>query len=338
MDSEERDPKLDQRLDQWLDDALAGYTAADPRPGLEQRITATLRSEDRAPARRRWWIIFAPAVAALAVLAVTISLHQDRRPNSKSAANIPQVDGYVTPPRQSVPKRDDSVTQKSSVVNRDRTSQAAARASVGRRSERPAPQRVIVQPDPATLAAENKTAPAAADALISGSSVRNDLPQSRAVASLPTPPPAPVSTPETSGSYKISGHSLASIDKMPSPPHEHPTPKTMQTVEVTAAAPAANMRAKSGSPTSADAFDVAAAETASTTTRGYMPRESPLDRNGQFPVPRPLTHEERLMLSVTGTALLQSSKKTDITSRDEALPAIQIREITIKPLQDSDKK
>ena len=49
MDFKERDPKLEKHLDEWLDDALAGYSKADPRPGLEQRITTTLRAQSSLP-------------------------------------------------------------------------------------------------------------------------------------------------------------------------------------------------------------------------------------------------------------------------------------------------
>jgi hypothetical protein len=129
MDSRERDPKLDKHLDEWLDDALAGYSKADPRPGLEQRITANLRAEDRAPARRRWWMFLTPAAAGLAVLAITVSLHQTQRsqPAPQGATvkteiaknepearlSVPETDSPVTPARTRQPAAKPKETQSS---------------------------------------------------------------------------------------------------------------------------------------------------------------------------------------------------------------------------------
>jgi hypothetical protein len=112
MDSRERDPKLDKHLDEWLDDALAGYSKADPRPGLEQRITANLRAEDRAPARRRWWMFLTPAAAGLAVLAITVSLHQTQRsqPAPQGATVKTEVAKNEPEARLSVPETDSPVT------------------------------------------------------------------------------------------------------------------------------------------------------------------------------------------------------------------------------------
>jgi hypothetical protein len=64
------DPKdREQKLDAWLDDALAHYNDAEPRAGLAQRILATVRAEERTP-RRRWWVRWGPAMAAVAAIAI----------------------------------------------------------------------------------------------------------------------------------------------------------------------------------------------------------------------------------------------------------------------------
>src|SRR4051794_33574077 len=112
MDYKERDPKLEKHLDEWLDDALAGYSKADPRPGLEQRITATLRAEDRGPARRRWWIFLTPAAAGLAVLAVTISLHQKQgtTPVPQNVATSTKIARNEPPSSYALPENDRAKT------------------------------------------------------------------------------------------------------------------------------------------------------------------------------------------------------------------------------------
>jgi hypothetical protein len=66
------DPKArEQKLDAWLDDALAHYNDAEPRAGLEQRILATVRAEERTP-RRRWWVRWSPALAAVAAIVIVV--------------------------------------------------------------------------------------------------------------------------------------------------------------------------------------------------------------------------------------------------------------------------
>jgi hypothetical protein len=53
-------------LDRVLDEALASYTACEPRAGLAGRVLARLESERRP---RRWtWLLGVPAFAGMAVL------------------------------------------------------------------------------------------------------------------------------------------------------------------------------------------------------------------------------------------------------------------------------
>ena len=67
MNSE--DKKL--TAEQWLDDALAHYSAAEPRAGLETRILANL--EAHVSQRRRRWILAVAASAAVVVFAMLIA-------------------------------------------------------------------------------------------------------------------------------------------------------------------------------------------------------------------------------------------------------------------------
>jgi hypothetical protein len=71
MENNERDRKLEQ----WLDEALSEYSAAEPRLGLEQRVLNRVRSEEKTRAQRwsfwKWMPAFA-AIAAAAIIGVAI--------------------------------------------------------------------------------------------------------------------------------------------------------------------------------------------------------------------------------------------------------------------------
>jgi len=53
MADQEKDKQM--QMDQMLDSLLAGYSSAEPRPGLETRIMATLREGESREASRGWW-------------------------------------------------------------------------------------------------------------------------------------------------------------------------------------------------------------------------------------------------------------------------------------------
>ena len=68
MENNERDRKLDQ----WLDEALSQYSAAEPRLGLEQRILAGVHAEERAQAGRKTWWRWMTAFAAIAAVLIVM--------------------------------------------------------------------------------------------------------------------------------------------------------------------------------------------------------------------------------------------------------------------------
>ena len=79
----------ERKIDTWLQDALARYGSVEPRAGLEQRVLANLRSEER-EARRRRWTLWAPAVAtAAAVIMVTAVAYLNRQPSPRVAVPSP---------------------------------------------------------------------------------------------------------------------------------------------------------------------------------------------------------------------------------------------------------
>jgi hypothetical protein len=78
-----------KRLDDWLDQALAEYGAAEPRPGIEARTVAILRDRMR---QRPWWqrwsgAVWVPTAALTFVLLLFVLLvHIDH----KSAPDLAQ--------------------------------------------------------------------------------------------------------------------------------------------------------------------------------------------------------------------------------------------------------
>jgi hypothetical protein len=78
-------------LERMIDAALPGYSSAEPRPGLEERVLArALDAKPRVP-RISWQLWF--AVPAFAVLLIFLILprthHQPLRPIQSSSANLP---------------------------------------------------------------------------------------------------------------------------------------------------------------------------------------------------------------------------------------------------------
>jgi len=69
----------ERKLDAWLDDALARYSAAEPRPGLERRVLESLGAQTRRTPRR-WWKAWAPALATAAAAAIVVVVVLSRSP------------------------------------------------------------------------------------------------------------------------------------------------------------------------------------------------------------------------------------------------------------------
>jgi hypothetical protein len=100
------DEKNDKPMDEMLDTLLASYSSAEPRPGLETRILASLRDAERQqPAGRAWnfgWL-WAGAAAAVAIILVVALLggHRNIKPPvvvQKSPAPVQPEPPRSTPP------------------------------------------------------------------------------------------------------------------------------------------------------------------------------------------------------------------------------------------------
>jgi hypothetical protein len=72
------DDKPDQFVDDLLEASLERYRGEEPRPGLEMRVLAGIRTRER-PARRRW-LGWAVAVCAGTVAIIVVVLHFTRAP------------------------------------------------------------------------------------------------------------------------------------------------------------------------------------------------------------------------------------------------------------------
>jgi hypothetical protein len=84
------EPKNQERLERWLDKALAGYGSAEPRSGLEGRVLARVRQEQEASARTRsrWLVLAATAVAGVLAIGVFLIGRPAKAPVAPVASAI----------------------------------------------------------------------------------------------------------------------------------------------------------------------------------------------------------------------------------------------------------
>jgi len=139
----EKNDKRDERfVDELLDSALAQYAEAEPRPGLEARLLARLRSEPE-PAAFGWrWLPMAAAAAVILAAALYFAGSRESRPPEVAVQPQPAVAPRVIEPPLTAP-----VAQQASnpVANRAAATQpfaagaslraAATRASISARRQ-----------------------------------------------------------------------------------------------------------------------------------------------------------------------------------------------------------
>lgn len=86
MEGNDRD-----RIDQWLDGALNHYGEREPRLGLETRILARLRAEQKPLSEPRWWPVLAAAAAVLVIGAAIVGLSEYRERTKDAEVEAPMV-------------------------------------------------------------------------------------------------------------------------------------------------------------------------------------------------------------------------------------------------------
>lgn len=365
MENNERD----RRLDQWLDEALSEYGAAEPRFGLEQRVLNRLRCEEQHS--RKWnfwrWMPAFAAIAAVVVVAVAVRPMLEKKKNVQLSKS--RIDTYSRPVEEtpksaateSVPKTATSPTTK-------RTPKADFNDTV-----RGAPLRRELAVVPQKKA---DSSPADRDNLVSAQAARVDsqlratrsyeknerasatgpVPLAGAPAASPAPPPplpspAQVQSPAGSGVGGAMGGGIATVTTA------KPTPaKTPQGDLKTDAATAAvhtnepitlndkgptqsvgSVIAKDSRRKEAHAKAEATLQNANTMEAfGVTVRfqNEPTGPTTQFPTPAPLSTQEKLALKA-GPVLQDSAvaqhKSTVITP-------IEIKDVEIKPLEGPEKE
>lgn len=134
----EKNDKHDERfVDDLLDSALAHYAEAEPRPGLEARLLARLRSEPE-PANFGWrWLPLAAAATVVVAAVLYFAGSRESRPPEVAAQPEPAVAPQVTTPptpEPSAPVASRDVAQQPSAA-RPPIRAAGARASISVRRQ-----------------------------------------------------------------------------------------------------------------------------------------------------------------------------------------------------------
>src|SRR5690349_21058214 len=115
------DQEKDKRMDEMLDSLLANYSSAEPRPGLETRILASMRdAEQRKPARSSWMFKGLWAAAAVAAAIIVAAVFVGGRQHVKQPPVV--VRTTPTPVRPHAPQPDlPEVARKNPERHRPRT-------------------------------------------------------------------------------------------------------------------------------------------------------------------------------------------------------------------------
>ena len=100
--------------DRWLDEALAEFGKAEPRGGLEHRLLANMRAEQRRTSVLRGWAAVAAAAVAVAIFAIWFRNPVEHNPQMQAG-----VVGNSAPPV--------AQSGKTPMETRDRTAKIASR-------------------------------------------------------------------------------------------------------------------------------------------------------------------------------------------------------------------
>ena len=103
----------DQSAERWLDSALDRYTDAEPRPGFETRLLASVATQREKQSRWRalwtWSALATTAAALIAVVALSVGRKHDSTPPQQVANGNPpahvEANGTLPKARETSPKR-----------------------------------------------------------------------------------------------------------------------------------------------------------------------------------------------------------------------------------------
>lgn len=358
MENNERDRKLDQ----WLDEALSEYGAAEPRFGLEQRVLNRVRAEQQRS--RKWnvwrWMPAFAAIAAVIVVAVAVRPVVEKKVPLRQM-NSPIDTRLVTDTAKST--ESDSPSKKAEAVTKPAVQpevQDKARGnSVERRELARVPQKEavsqagdrdrLITAEAATIEGMRasrsfeKTAPAVAGNIASADgSVK---------AMAPPPPPPPIQQVQPGVVGGIAGGAVANapaaeaskaaVDVDGIAPKSKAEAAEVQAAPTTllndkvATESVASVIAKDSRRKEAHAKPDAPREAANVMeVYGVRVRFENEPSTQQFPTPVPLSNQEKLALKA-GQQLKDSAvaahKSTEITP-------IEIKDVEIKPLEGPDKE
>jgi hypothetical protein len=368
MENNERDRKLDQ----WLDEALSEYSAAEPRLGLEQRVLNRVRAEEQTRSRRwsiwKWMPAFA-AIAAAVIIGVAIRpMRVEKATQLQMSATLEQ---YVTPQQnRSADQTNDKLSAgpKKLAKNRTEAREADKQVPDGRRG----PSKVL---EDSTLP-QVKGMISGSNAYASGGPVTRNV-----IAPAPLPPPPavggsagvvnqPRSDMANSKDAGFSSKEAVNIDGNPGmpaadastpvriegeniplrpvPPVPSLTPgvadtrsesATVQggivgTEKVTVTAETGAFKKMKASKKERERAENKAREDANFIDVFGVRLRTEIKQSPagpmQFPTPAPLSEQEKLVLAAA-KKMKDAPVKQD--AQGGAIPAVEIKEIEIKPLE-----
>jgi hypothetical protein len=356
MENNERDRKLDQ----WLDEALSEYSAAEPRFGLEQRVLNRVHGEEQVRARRwnvwRWMPAFAAIAAALTIGVAIRPVARKQAPATEVLATINKERDANLPEQKAEDKIPGGATAKSAKPRNAKEVQesqrylADSKGPAKTREDSTLPERSggaskayamggsvargAVAAPPSRTAGTNgdlldqpQSAMASKDAAKSANEV---VSVDGASAGIVTAESSPVRR-DSENLPLLSAPAAAS--PVANASKQEPAPPSLiisaETVEVNSAAykrmkmKQAQVKSETGRKADANTLDVFGV-----TLRTEI-KQSTAGPNA-FPTPAPLSEQEKLVLAAGKKLKDVPAKKVDANG---GIPAVEIKDIQIAPLE-----
>lgn len=317
MESNERDRKLDQ----WLDEALKEYGEAEPRFGLEQRVVTHLHAAERERQRTKWWR-WMPAFAAIAaVIVIGVAVRPLWEKNSAGNTKTGQQVAVTPTEPKTVPK--EVQTYAANVpAQHDRLTKKDARSRQEARST--SPQRIVDQAEE-TKPVEVAAVPAAPKEMNEAKGVAGGA-AGGVIGGIIAPLPANQSASAMNQVQAPRAERLQTLEVQSGttriqvgPVSPEKTKAERRALQVAKSAPAK----ESGAVSRVDGMDMMMVRT----QLSHVPAGPPAQ---QFPTPSPLTKEEQLMVA----AAQRMKEKPPIAEpvASSGISAIKIDNIQIAPL------